>query len=259
MILLIDKFGGHSNRLFQSVNFEAYCLEHRRRFIHLSFEDMKKLYGHKPNHLAFIIRIIVRILAKSKIIHVVRFYDEQTKSSSLSLLSRQKLSFVDGWFFRCPDLLQKYKPYFQRRYSLASIYTERDPFVKQSLAKESNECIVGIHVRRGDYRIWLDGKYFFEDNVFERYILRMNTLLNSIGKIGKYIIFSNELVGLHNMPNVFVSSSPWFIDHHIMSNCDFLMGPPSTFTGWASFIGSVPLLYMVSDEPTFSLEDFVVR
>jgi hypothetical protein len=260
MIVLIDKFGGHSNRLFQSAHFEAYCLEHRRRFIHLSFEDLKELYGLKPNHLASIVRIIVRGLAKCKIIQVVRFYDEQSKHSCALLLSRQKLSFVDGWFFRCPDLAQKYRSYLRRRYSLSSSYIENNAFIEQSLSKNNAyECIVGVHIRRRDYRIWNDGKYCFEDNVFISYIFKMESLLNSIGKAGKYIIFSDESVSFQNIANITTSNEPWFIDHYIMSNCDFLMGPPSTFTGWASFMGSVPLLYMTEHNPNFSLNDFVIR
>jgi hypothetical protein len=259
MIVLIDKFGGHSNRLFQSAHFEAYCLEHKRRFIHLSFEDLKQLYGHKPNHLASIIRVIVRALAKCKTIQVVRFYDEESMFSNKSLLCRQKLSFVDGWFFRCPKLVQKYKPYLQLRYSLSSSFIVSNSFVKQALSKRANECIVGVHVRRGDYRIWHDGKYCFEDNVFMDYIYKMDSLLNAIGKTAKYIIFSDESVILQGTANIIVSNETWFIDHYMMSKCDFLMGPPSTFTGWASFMGSVPLMYMTEHHPNFSLSDFLIR
>lgn len=43
-----------------------------------------------------------------------------------------------------------------------------------------------------------------------------------------------------------------------MSQCDYLIGPPSTFTGWASYIGNVPLKYIESKNIDFTLEDFKI-
>jgi hypothetical protein len=35
-------------------------------------------------------------------------------------------------------------------------------------------------------------------------------------------------------------------DMYAFAECDYLVGPPSTFTGWASFYGNVPLCPLLS-------------
>ena len=44
---------------------------------------------------------------------------------------------------------------------------------------------------------------------------------------------------------------------HAMSLCDYIIGPPSTFSGWASFMGRVPRLQLKSRDQAVRLEDFV--
>ena len=41
----------------------------------------------------------------------------------------------------------------------------------------------------------------------------------------------------------------------LLSKCHYLIGPPSTFSGWASFIGRVPLLYMTNPDME-AIQDF---
>src|SRR5256885_16731419 len=43
-----------------------------------------------------------------------------------------------------------------------------------------------------------------------------------------------------------------------LSKCDFIAGPPSTFTQWASFWGDVPLYSIDSPTAPISAEDFKV-
>ena len=44
---------------------------------------------------------------------------------------------------------------------------------------------------------------------------------------------------------------------HAMSLCDYILGPPSTFSGWASFMGRVPRLEIKSRDHVVRLEEFV--
>ena len=44
---------------------------------------------------------------------------------------------------------------------------------------------------------------------------------------------------------------------HAMSLCDYILGPPSTFSGWASFMGRVQRLQLKSRDQAVRLEDFV--
>ena len=48
-------------------------------------------------------------------------------------------------------------------------------------------------------------------------------------------------------------------DQWLMSQCDYLVGPPSTFTTWASFMGKVPLLHIMGKDQKVQLCDFVMN
>ena len=41
-----------------------------------------------------------------------------------------------------------------------------------------------------------------------------------------------------------------------LSQCDYLIGPPSTFNIWASFYGEVPTYHIEDSEFEFELNDF---
>jgi hypothetical protein len=47
-------------------------------------------------------------------------------------------------------------------------------------------------------------------------------------------------------------------DMYALAGCDYIIGPPSTFSMWASFIGKVPLFHLHDREINFSLSDFKV-
>ena len=47
-------------------------------------------------------------------------------------------------------------------------------------------------------------------------------------------------------------------DHWLMSQCDYLIGPPSTFSMWASFMGKTKFYHIYSPEETITLDKFSV-
>jgi len=48
-------------------------------------------------------------------------------------------------------------------------------------------------------------------------------------------------------------------DMYAFARCDYLIGPPSTFTLWASFYGCVPLNLIRSSDQRQALADFRVH
>ena len=46
--------------------------------------------------------------------------------------------------------------------------------------------------------------------------------------------------------NVSWGSGQLVEDMYALAECDYLVGPPSTFTGWASFYGNVPICQLKS-------------
>ena len=123
------------------------------------------------------------------------------------------------------------------------------------VARKGSEVVVAIHKRRGDYRTWQGGKYFYGDGVWDRVMKEMEEEIKvkarGEGEDGvkvRFEIFSDE--------NAERSAEE---DQEMMSHCDYIIGPPSTFSTWASFMGKVPLLHLMSADQTVRLSEFVNR
>ena len=43
-----------------------------------------------------------------------------------------------------------------------------------------------------------------------------------------------------------------------LAECDYIVGPPSTFSTWASFYGNVPIYRITDPSAEFSIADFKV-
>lgn len=115
---------------------------------------------------------------------------------------------------------------------------------------------VGIHIRRRDYRDWNGGKYFFSDDVYARIMRDIEKEIDA-----HFIVFHDEPVEMEHYKGLdcVCSNGTPVEDHWFMSKCDYLVGPPSTFTGWASFYGKVPVATITSPTVRLSLKDLVQR
>ncbi|WP_164714103.1 alpha-1,2-fucosyltransferase [Chitinophaga rhizosphaerae] len=130
--------------------------------------------------------------------------------------------------------------------------------MEKYLQAPDGEVRIAVHIRRGDYKEWLGGAYYFEDEVYIDKIQQLLTLLNRPAKI---IIFTNE-TNL-NLPvyksafgDVVVSGKSVAEDHYLMSQCDYILGPFSTFTLWASFIGETKFHHFFKKDETIELDRF---
>jgi hypothetical protein len=88
----------------------------------------------------------------------------------------------------------------------------------------------------------------------------MNAIEDEINKIYaqecSFIIFSNEVILIKENENIIISKNKWYVDHFLMGQCDLLIGPPSTFTLWASYIGKVKYFHIENKSGKISIDDF---
>lgn len=115
---------------------------------------------------------------------------------------------------------------------------------------------VGVHIRRGDYRGWNNGKYYYDDEVYNDKIEQFANLFKN--KKILFILFSNEKVTLKPKQDYIISKCSWHEDHYLLSLCDYIIGAPSTFTIWASFIGNVPLMHIYDKNDKVDFDSFNV-
>jgi len=267
MIVLIKPFGNHSNRLMQNLHFEAFCLKNNLEFANATFDDMHRYYVSPPPRKAisrlkrlFITKVKAK-LTKLNIPTNICSFDNAASNDGSVLLNRKDTCYVKGWYFRDFDATTKYQKEFSHRYSLKPEFYQHDEFCKQfdDIDRDKNN-VVGVHIRRGDYKTFLGGKYFYDDDVYRRYIENLDTELKKQStKNNIFVVFANEKVALESRCKIIKSESDWYIDQHLMGKCDYLIGPPSTFTMWASYIGETKCFRMENASGDISLEDFTYR
>ena len=262
MIIICHTEPGYSNQLFQNAYALAFAKDNKSSFYNCTNRDWKKYY-----HLRFqLLKPIIKLLSKwrykipltwqSKFkIGYIDFSDEESASANYGLLKKHNIVFLSGWYFR-HSLLQ-YRSCFKKTYTLRKKYYQKNHLYRMLLnLKRENYTVYGIHARRGDYQFWEGGKYYFDWSVYAEKKLQIRDFYNSGAKV-KFIIFSNEKVPESIIDtDTIISKEAWYLDHHLMGMCDYLLGPPSTFTMWASFIGGAKLSFLKSAEQKIEISDF---
>ena len=173
-----------------------------------------------------------------------------------ALLERSRLVVAKGWKFRAHEALRV------RRREIVGLFTP-DVAIQSQVATRMAEVgsgadvVVGLHVRRGDYAGWLGGKYFYGLEEYAGWMSQANTLWP--GRKVRFLICSNENVDeLLRLPGVNASAGPGaaITDLSALAEGDFLIGPPSTFTLWASYYGGAPLNMLLEKDQQLHLSGF---
>lgn len=125
--------------------------------------------------------------------------------------------------------------------------------------KQKSDLVVGVHIRRGDYATWNDGRFFYELEEYHQFMLRIKQLYKN--KQVSFFISSNEDFSI----DIFTDCecrrfgkepSGAILDLYTLSLCDRMIGPFSTYSRWASFIGEVPLCFLETKDQNFSEQNF---
>jgi hypothetical protein len=271
MIIITAKPGQLGNSLLLYANFLSFARENNLRIYNPSFNEYSSYFtatdrGNKIlNQLTFYFfyyftRLLVKL--KSENAFTIDWHEVvNLDNPDLSFKYRKKLYFVQGWQYRCNKLIQKFRNENVDFFTPAQHYRQiLDSFFSENFIRH-NEIIIGIHIRRGDFENFEGGKYFYS---VQQYINVMNRLLFLFaGQKIHFLVCSNEKLSQEDFNNVNArvtfGLNHELLDMYSFARCNYITGPPSTYTMWASYYGNVPL-YMLHDiDSQFSIEDFQVR
>ena len=100
------------------------------------------------------------------------------------------LGFTKGWQTRTDTrYLEQTLPELQRIFRPKDEIMERAKGIMAQLRAEV-DIVVGVHIRRGDYATWNDGRFFYELEEYHQFMLRVQKLYE--GKRVGFFISSNE-------------------------------------------------------------------
>ena len=239
-------------------------MEYGIEYVNPTFRDMEKYYVSPVETTFHLKAIFYRIIASSLVrklgllSNVITFTNENHSNVEILKSRLDQDLFVDGWGFRVHDLTTKYQDLFIEKYSLKDTYYEKNELYKRLLGvNRDTTSVIGIHIRRRDYKNHQGGIYYFDDKVYQEYMNRISTeISNKLFKRAIFIIFSDETTGFQENSHTIISDNEWYVDHFLMSKCDFLIGPPSTFTIWASYIGKNKYYHIKDDSGEIDLNRF---
>ena len=273
-VFVSDRNGQLGNQLFLFAHFISNALENNYRLYFPAFNDLsvyfehpsKNRYGQYPirsrfskwksinSFVFYIIRITVAILYRtipvSRWHRIIRLY--QTNDLRIDQYSfynieeekdfskKENILFLQGWSFRSPQCVLRQKNNVRPLFQLTKFWSDKvNTFINS--AKKDCDLLIGVHIRRGDYKTFLKGIYFYDDNSYRNYMLQVLSLFP--GKRIKFVITSNEQVVIKNIEgcSMIYPNGHFIEDLYSLAECDYLIGPPSTFSQWASCYGDKPL------------------
>lgn len=161
------------------------------------------------------------------------------------LLARRSIVVVHGWLFRGHAALARHADAIRKFFRPAQPHAEGVARVLTE-AGGRGDVLVGIHFRQGDYRTAFGGKYYYTADQYQAVMQRIERFFAP--RQVTFLVCGDQLDQAHWLAsrNVVCGTGHAVQDMYAFAECDYLVGPPSTFTGWASFYGNVPLCPLLS-------------
>jgi len=294
MILFSNKCGQLGNRLFAFSHLIGFSAANNVKIVNLSFDEYaqyfeatsKDVFCRYPakesvvksnglrTFLFYVNRAVLKLFRnlnfqQSRFHQIVLAdlpeyqFDQDRYYELEGLVTKNNVrgkfvTFLFGRFFRDYENVKRYqdeiRKYFTPVPSLAAN-------VRQFLADvrcEKPDLVVGVHIRGGDYRTFVSGKYFYSQKNYAEKMTEFQCGLPNKNIV--FVVCSNDRLDVANFKSLKVVMAPNHLveDMYILAGCDLIMGPPSTYSLWASFYGNKPL-YQIRDitrRPVIS--DFVM-
>lgn len=125
----------------------------------------------------------------------------------------------------------------------------------------NHDLIVGVHIRHGDYKTWREGRHYYTFEEFHSFMLQIKELYSNCRVA--FFISSNAQVDTEIFQgcNCYIfgkEPSGDMLDLYTLSLCDRIIGPWSTYSRWASFIGEVPLCFIKNKDQKLQKDDFSI-
>lgn len=253
--IIYDEPGQTCNLFWSYLESVSWAILNRKRVYILWWDPSIKNYGalrhNKYVRFPLYRPLLIKIFGEARYKrHLKKFFDGEKARSFFTSSRGQQMGFIQGWPTReAGRYFPQVKDEALKLFRPDGIVCEK---VHQAFltARKQYCVIIGIHMRRGDYCNWREGKYFYSIDEYNGIMTRIEALFPG-QKIGFYIA-TNESLHSDLRPNEFHGIGGAAEDLYALSNCDYIAGPPSTFSKWASLMGHKPLhiIYDASEDIT---------
>lgn len=251
------------NNLLQFAHVYAWAREHNRSVMSMRFSYK---YPHfrisRSKYVSFPLYLFAKYMAALKLIPTASFKHEDCDINDLEKkMLQHKHIVVSGWFARFYDLFIKY------RSEICDLFTIDDDIclpVRQQMTdieattdSEKSILRLGLHIRRGDYAEWKGGIYCYSDEYYVCFVDAFARLFPD-KEIHIYLSTNDSSVSAEHYQEISKTDTQIFFhnlkgsavgDLYMLSACDYIIGPPSTFSLVAAMYRDIPLCRMDTVEP----------
>ena len=277
MIFVHDR-GRMANNILQYGHVYAWGREHGRKTMSMRFA-YKYPYFHicDTKHHNFATYVFAKYAAKWGLIPMVTFSnDEAQNRRNEDIMLQKRMLVVTGWEAHWYDLFLKYKAEILELFAFRPEIEEKvveamnmnhgdcPPVIRSQsslLTDRTVPMILGVHIRRGDYATFHDGKFFFSDEQYVNVIRRFLTL-HPDRQVKVFICGNDPKLDkdyyrreLPSCEVVFPDGNPGE-DLCLLSHCDYLIGAPSTFSLVAAMYHDRPLYWIMDADAPLSESSF---
>lgn len=250
------------NNLLQYAHVYAWGRAHGRKVISMRFSYKYPYFKIRHTSLtSFPLYLLAKYAAALRLLPTASFkHDDCNREDLERMMLRHRHIVVSGWYARWYDLFLKYREEICDLFAIDDTYTIP---VKEKM-EEWDGLRLGVHIRRGDYAVWKDGVYCYDDAVYAERIRQFSQLFPD--KTIDVCLSTND-------PGVSAATFQQILndsrirvrllggnaveDLFMLSACDYIIGPPSTYSLVAAMYRDVPLCRMDSiGGKVLSSEDF---
>ncbi len=170
-------------------------------------------------------------------------------------IQNSDITFLRGFIHNQPySIFRKVFPGIKKYFEVSSRYHSK---INEPLEKLKDcDAIVGVAIRHGDYKTWQSGKYYLSTKIYQKWMEKVECFF-APKKVGFFIASDEEQdLSTFEKHNFFFRSGHPLENLYSLSKCDYLLSVPSSFAGWAHFIGETPLFNLDNNVRGLSRNNF---
>jgi hypothetical protein len=180
----------------------------------------------------------------------------------LSNVTKHRVTTCAGWKISGWKLFSKYQAVIRECFRPEPVFAARAAkFIATLRAK--CDVLAGLLIRQGDYRTWREGRFYFSAETYAGWIRQLIDL--HPGQRVVVVMACDERQdpsAFAGLPCYFASGSAntgghWFESFVELSQCDFVLSPPSTFGAAAAFVGAIPLWPLLATEQALAFDQII--
>jgi hypothetical protein len=167
-------------------------------------------------------------------------------------LCSHRTALLAGYELRDWAAFQKHEDAIRRFLSPVDRYQEKARDFLEPLRRRHHP-LIGVLLRKTDYRIWQNGRFFFDNEQYTSWLRQMKI---RFGADTGFVLGGDEVEpadAFHGLDCYWASGAMGRGGHYLesmleLSGCDVVASVPSTFAAWAAFFGRKPLLPFTAPE-----------